>query len=598
MDRLWLLIRELRRRHVFRVAGIYIVAAWVVLQVADMAFPGMDVPDTAIRYVWLAVFMGFPLALVFGYRYDITAQGIVRTPPTDADTQIDISLHRTDHVILSLLAAIAVGVIYQLTVQISSSRSDQPVLFTQNTVNPNSIAVLPFGNVSRQASQQIFVDGMHDTLISVLSGISALKVISRTSARRYVDTDKSLIEIGRELGAANIIEGSVLRDGSDVRITVQLIDAASDQLKWSSVYDHQLVNILRLQSELAKAIAAEVEVVLTPGESAYLDSTEQIVPEAYDEYLKGRFHWYQFTPQDLDIALNYFESAIGIDPGYALAYVGYADALSTRGHIGLVPATEVFPRAIELVDKALELDPLLAEAHDLSARIKFAWDFDWLGADRGFRESIRLKPSHADARIVYSQFLGVQERWEESMRQVRAGLTVDPFNKWFRVELGVRLSWTGRYDEALEEYLAIAEDHPNWFMIYRKLWEVHFFRGEPEQALAAAKTFYKLSGAPRLAEIIAGFDGRSDFPAAMQALATEMLANTGDSHVSAVEVARIFAFAGDVGKTLDWLEQAHADRDSGLVYSAANPLFGLVWEHPRYAGLRRKMNLPAQGSDH
>jgi hypothetical protein len=168
MERLRLLVRELRRRHVFRVAGIYIVAAWVVVQVADTAFPGMNVPDAAIRYVWFSAFLGFPLALIFGWRYDITALGIVRTPKTDAVTPVDLALHRTDFVILALLAVVAAGVIYQLTIQISSSRSSEPVEIVQREIEPNSIAVLPLENFSGNPEQAYFVDGMHEALIAGL----------------------------------------------------------------------------------------------------------------------------------------------------------------------------------------------------------------------------------------------------------------------------------------------------------------------------------------------------------------------------------------------------------------------------------------------
>jgi len=588
---------ELRRRKVFRVAGLYVVASWVAVQVASLIFPAINIADVAIRYVWIGVIFTFPLAVMFAWLYDITLDGIVRTPPADDSTDIDLGLRRTDYLILALLVVIGSVMIIQLGGEIQEFKTAPSGPPSTSILNADTIVVLPLENVSNDISQQFFVEGMHDALISVLSGISALKVISRSSARRYVNTDKSLIEIGRDLGAASIIEGSVFRHGDDIRISVQLIDAASGQLKWANSYDRKLREVLRLQSELARSIADEVEVLLTPEESTYLASAEQVVPDAYESYLKGRFHWYRFTQKDLDIAIEYFQSAIDSDPGYALAYVGLADALATQPHIGLMPATEVFPQAIELLKKALELDPLLAEAHDLSARIKFVWDFDWLGADRGFRESIRLKASHPDARIVYSQFLGIQQRWEESLEQVRAGLSLDPFNDWFRVELGERLSWMGQYDEALVEYLRIAEDQPNWYLIHRSLWEIYFYQGELDRALDAAKVYYELKGEARLAEIAAAYDGQTEFPAAMQALATEMLAAKSHSYLNDITLARLFAFSGDIGQTLDWLERAHAHRDSRLVYSAAIPLFALVWDQPRFAELRRKMNLPDPGAD-
>ena len=586
----WLL--ELRRRRVFRVMGMYVVIAWVGIQVASLVFPAIDIPDAALRFVWCGFVLAFPLAMVFAWLYDITPEGITRTPPADSKTVVDVKLRRSDYAILLVLLAVMSAMAFQLSGKIRKFEQQTPTPEIARATDEHTIAVLPLDNVSGDDSQQFFVDGMQEALISTLSRVSALKVISRTSARRFADTDKSLLEISQALGAANIIEGSVFRQGSSIRITIRLINATTDQLIWANIYDRQLEDVLRLQSELARTIAGEVQVLLTPEESVYLASAAQVVPDAYENYLKGRFHWYRFGEKDLELALEYFQSAIEIDPGYALAYVGLADALSTPGHIGLVPSVDVFPEAEQLVGRALELDPLLAEAHDFSARIKFVWNFDWLAADRGFRESIRLKPSYPDARIVYSQFLGIQQRWEESLEQVRAGVSLDPLNSWFRIELGARFGWLGRYDEALDEYLRIAEDQPDWFMIYRYLWEVYFSLGEQNRALESAVKYFELSGQSRHAAALSGYDGDTEFSAAMTALADEMISLSRESHVSEFELARVYAFAGNADRTLAWLERAQANKDSSLVYSTAQPVFAFIWNEPRYAVLREKMNLP------
>jgi TolB-like protein len=577
---------------VFRVTGMYIVAAWVGVQVASLVLPAIDMADAALRYVWFGFILAFPVVLVFAWLYDITPEGIKRTPAAGAAADVDLRLRRSDYALLVVLVAVVSAMAFQLSSEMRKFAPDSPGDSAARGLDAHTVAVLPLENVLHDADQQFLVDGMHDALISALSRVGALRVISRTSARRFADSDKSMLEIGRELGAAHLIEGSVARQGGNIRISVRLIEASSEQLTWSNDYDRQLEDVLRLQSELARTIAGEVQVLLTPEESAYLAAAQQVVPEAYENYLKGRFHWYRFGENDLELAWQYFQAAIDLDPGYALAYVGLADALTTPGHIGLVPSIDVFPRGRELAAKALELDPLLAEAHDFSARIRFVWDFDWLGADRGFREAIRLNANYPDARIVYSQFLGIQQRWEESIEQVRTGLSLDPLNDWFRIELGARLGWTGQYDEALAEYLQVAGNQPDWFMIYRYLWEVHYLRGEPYLALEAAVNYLERSGQTGLAGILRGFDGRTEFEAAMRTLAEAMVAQSERQYTSEYELARIFAFAGDIGQTLDWLERAAANRDSQLVYSAAEPIFAPAWDDPRYAALREKMNLP------
>lgn len=591
MSAIWKLVLELRRRRIFRTAGFYIVGAWVFLQVSDLVFPALDISESAIRYVWLGVILVSPLALVFAWFYDISSNGILRTAPADEATDTALRLRRNDYFLLIALLAITMAIGYRISTEIGAMKTAETVGSESVELDENSIVVLPLQNISENETQLYFVDGMHEALIADLSRISALKVISRTSSLQYRDTEKSLHEIGKELGAAKAIEGSVYRVGDEVRITIQLIDTRSDKLSWSGNYERELVDILELQREVGGAIASEIEVLLTSEEQAFLASPRRVDPEAYENYLKGRSHWYKFTPEDLELAAQYFQAALDIDPEYALAYVGYADALATLAHIGQIPPTEAFPRAIGLIGKALEIDDKMAEAHDLAARIKFTWNHDWAGAEQGFRESIRLKPSQPDAHIVYSQFLGITGHKEQAVAEAQKALTLDPLNNWPRLALGSRLAWAGRYDEALESNLQLAADHPDWPAVYRSLSELHYFRGELQDSLAAMAKHYQLSGQPELANFVAGYDGGSDFSAAMQALAGLLADTAAESYVSDFEIARIFAFAGDKDQTLEWLEQAQENRDTQLVYSVAEPLFALVWDDPRYEIIKRELNL-------
>ncbi len=591
MKRLRLLVSELRRRHVFRVAGIYVVAAWVAVQVADTAFPGMDVPEAAIRYVWLAAFLGFPLVLAFGWRYDITALGIERTPPVDAGTQNDSSLHRTDYVILTLLAVIAAGVTYQFTIQISDSRVPAQMEITQKYIKPNSIAVLPLVNLSGDPEQAYFVEGMYEALIADLSRISGLKVISRTSTEQYRGSDKPLPEIGTELGVANVIEGSVFRAGDQVRITVQLIDAQTDNHLWAESYERSLTNVLRLQSNVAREIANQINVTLTPFEDTLLAASAAVDPEAYEFYLKGRFHWYKFTEADLKLALEYFELAIDKDPGYALAYVGFADALATAAHIGLMPTTQVYPAAKQSLARALELDGGLAEAHDLLARIRFAYDWDWNAAERGFRRSISLKPGYPDVHIVYSQFLAITNRWDESMDEVRMGLELDPLNPWFRLELAQRLAWFGHPDEAMEQIRELIKSQPDFWPSYKSLWHIAYGQGKFEEAITAASIYFRQLGENVVVGVLEGEVEDLEYSELMRSAADHLETQSTRPYISHIEHAEMRMHAGDLDKALDRLEQAHAQHESHLVYTIVQPLFRPVWKDERYQNLLREMNL-------
>jgi len=255
------LFQELRRRRVLRLAGAYVVGGWVLLQVADLAMQSLELPDRALGYVWMAVFIGFPVALVFSWRYDITAAGIVRTPPADHDATRDLSLRKPDYLILAALAAVFLAVVYGVFSGVRDiAPGTQSVLLDAQT---SSIAVLPLIDLSEDPGQAYFAAGMQDALLTSLSKITALKVISRTSSER-VDKSLSVPEIGRVLNVANVVEGSVTREGDSIRIIVQLIDTATDEHLWAETYLRKLDSVLSLQGEIARTIAQAIQVRLTP----------------------------------------------------------------------------------------------------------------------------------------------------------------------------------------------------------------------------------------------------------------------------------------------------------------------------------------------
>jgi TolB-like protein len=584
------LIVELRRRRVFRTAGLYVVACWVLLQVADLAFQSLNIPDTALVWVWVAALICFPLALIFGWRYDIVADGIRRTLPLQSGQSEELSLRRSDYLILTALAVVAIVAGFKLIVEIGDVER-RPSSKTVSTVVPaNSIAVLPLDNLSGDPQQEFFVSGMHEALIADLSRISGLKVISRTSTEQYRDSARPLPEIGAELGVAKLIEGSVFRDGDQVRITVQLIDAATDEHLWAESYERDLTNVLRLQSNLARAIADQVKVTLTPYEDILLASSAQVDPVAYELYLKGRFHWYKFTEADLQLALEYFQKAIDKDPNYALAYVGFADALATPAHIGLMPTTKVYPAAKQSLQRALELDKNLAEAHDLRARIDFAYDWDWDAAERGFRRAISLNPGYPDAHVVYSQFLAVTNRWDESLEEVKTGLELDPLNPWYQLEVAQRLAWFGRHDEARDKIGKLIERQPDWWAPHKYLWYIAQEQGQYEEAVTEAGIYFRLLGETAIAELLEQGIREQDYRELMQRAADLLETHSVRPYLSHIDHAQMRMHSGELDRALDHLEEAYAEHESHLVYTIAEPLFRPIWNNERYKKLLSNMN--------
>jgi TolB-like protein/Tfp pilus assembly protein PilF len=590
MGRLQKVFFELRRREVFRAAGVYIVGSWVVLQVAALAFQSLDVPNNELIWVWFAIIVGFPLALVFAWRYDLTTKGIVRTPVAENEGSDDLSLRATDYAILVSLAAVAVITGAKTFVEVSDVDVGLPGSAIRGEVPPNSVAVLPLENLSGDPQQEYFVIGMQDALIAALTRISGLKVISRSSTGQYRNSPKTELEIGLELGASKIIEGSVLRVKDEVRITVHLFDALANSHVWSDSYQRNLSDILQLQSDVAREIAEQVSVRITPDENEALTETFEVDAKAYELYLKGRFHWYRFGEGDLELALNYFQQAIEQDPYYALAYVGFADALATPAHAGMMPTTKVFPAAKGFVKRALELDPDLAEAHDFLARIHFTYDWDWEAAEREFRRSISLNSGYPDVHVVFSQFLGITNRRDESLREAEIGLSLDPLNPWFRMELAHRLVWLGRYEEAREEISTVIDSQPDIHLAYEILWIVEHQQRRHDEALQAASRYFELIGESGVASILR--EPGADYIEVMKGAAEILESNSARQYVSNVEHARLRVHANEADLAIEHLQEARFQRETALVYTTVDPQFRPLWDDQRYQVLRREMNLP------
>lgn len=333
-------LAELRRRHVIRVGVAYAAVAFVVLQAADLILPALGFPPLALRLLVVFALLGFPVALVLAWALEITPQGFE-----------------------------AAGA----TVTGAAPESVEPK-------RARRVAVLPFTHISPSPDDEYFADGMTEEVISVLSRIRALDVIARTSIMRYKQQAKSVSEIGRELSAGTLVEGSVRKSGDRLRIAVQLIDASTEGHLWTETYDRELTDVFAIQSELALRISEALEAELTREERAALldraDAVRTPDAQAYEAYLRGRFHWYKHTPQGLDGALQHFENAVALDPDYALAHGAIADTWGARTFLGLVAPRDAYPHVKAGVRRALELDDRIAENHDMMGRLRlwFEWD--------------------------------------------------------------------------------------------------------------------------------------------------------------------------------------------------------------------------------
>ncbi|MFQ6005313.1 MAG: hypothetical protein ACE5OQ_07395 [Woeseia sp.] len=589
-------LRELRRRKVFGTTALYIIAAWVILQVADLAFPGLGISEDAIRYVWIGAFLGFPLAVLFGWLYQITPKGITRTVPLGAGEAPDVSLKRTDYVLLSALVAVAGAITLGLLDEIRDVETREPFDTRARQIQPNSIAVLPLENLTGDPEQDYFVDGMHETLTAVMAQISALRVISRTSTDAYKGIARPLPEIARELRVAKIIEGSVLRSGDQVRITVQLIDAKTDEHLWAENYDRDMKDILGLQSEVALEVAERIRVKLTPDEERRLTNTRQVNPETYRAYLKGTFYLNQFTPEGIAKGLAYLHEAVENDPGDPLAYAGLARGYSIIGH-SASPPPDAWARAREAAIKAALLDDESPEAHTALAEIRLYYDWDWAAAADSFQRAIELNPSQDWAHAHYGWYFQLTGDADRAIEEMKKAQQIGPLMPLWSAWLAWLYWGENELDSGLAQAQRSLEFDPEFPWGLHVLGGLYAAKGMYEEALAAHERLRPIM--PNVANwgfaVTYTLMGRRDD--ALQ-VAAELAENPGQKDL--MYLGMIYSSLGNKKEALDWLEAAHEAHVDWFPWIGARAgseftrMLELLSDEPRFQALIAGLDLPVQ----
>jgi TolB-like protein len=566
-------------------AAFYIVAAWVVLQMADLAFPGLAVPDQAIRFVWMGAFLGFPLALIFAWRYDITAEGIARTPAADPAVPADLPLQTSDYLALGGLALVAGVIAYGVLSRIRAVETPTAAMPQERVVYPNSIAVLPLENLSGDPDQAYFAAGMHEALIAGLSRIAALRVTSRTSTRQFASTDLPIPAIGRELGVAMLVEGSVQRSNGAVRINVQAIDAATDEHLWADSFHRDIQDVLTLQNEVASAIAREIQVRLTPGEKNLLSRARRVNPETYELYLKGMFELNKFTPAGVTQGLDFLHEAIRKDPGDPLPYAQLAQGYIRIGH-GPGAPPDAFPKARAAARKALMLDPDLAEAQAALAEAILYYEWDWTAAQRAFERAFELNAHQSVARAHHGYYQLLFGRLEESVAELQHAREIDPLEPLWPAWIGWILLFEERYEEALalaQETLDLDPGYP-WGYYLRGY--AYALQGRHEEAIAAIE---------RAAEITPIFGWGPGYAHAMAGHRDVALRIAGELEMAprpdAWGLAEIYTALGEHDKALDWLETGFEQRRDWIPWIAYNAAYKPLFDEPRFMALLDKLEL-------
>jgi TolB-like protein/DNA-binding SARP family transcriptional activator/Tfp pilus assembly protein PilF len=459
-----------------------------------------------------------------------------------------------------------------------------------------SLVVLPFENLSKDPAQEYFADGMHEAIIDQLGRIGALKkVISRTSALRYRKTDKSVEQIAHELGVDAVVEGSVLSADGGVRITVQLIDGATEKRVWGESYERDLRHVLALQAEVARAIAEEIRVTLSPADHARLAGARVVKPEAYQLYLIGNFKLGQQTESAFREALQNFRQATEIDPAYAAAYAGIAMAYIELGSwASSLPPEAVYQQAKAAAMAALERDSTLAEAHIALARVKQLFEWDWSGAEAEFQRGIALNPNATYAWLTYANYLMSMGRFDQVVTITRRVLERDPLSAFAYIHLGWALEHLGRDGEAFEQYRTLLALAPDWHA-YLRFAEYHVMRGERDEALrnaVKAESLLGPTGPPAWLAQVAYTYARTNRRADAERILRVMRVRAAREYVPPVVPAFIYVGLGDKEKALDFLEQAYQRRDILLIWLKVRKHLDPLRDEPRFQDLMRRMNFP------
>jgi TolB-like protein/Tfp pilus assembly protein PilF len=532
--------------------AIYIVAAWVAVQVASEVFPAFNIPEGAIRYVWVAVLIGFPIAVFFSWKYDLTTSGILRTPAADEDVAAVRSLTRVDYGVLAALGLVILATVFgvgQRLVEVQTETARAP---TTRVIDPYSIAVLPLESLSPNPDDAYFAAGVQDSLITNLSKITALMVTSRTSTLR-VDAQLSVPEIGRQLGVAKVLEGSVLMDGDRVRIIVQLIDAASDLHLWADTFEREVVDIISLQNEVARTIADVIEVRLTPREEVALAKTKPVNPDTYRAYLKGMYQFRQETTEADRRGVEILEGVVRQDPTSALAHAGLAIGYAWIGHSPF--PGNAYPKAKLAADKALQLDPTLAEAHLALGMYKIYYEWDFESGERGLKRAVELNPSLTDAHYHLAWLYEVlgPEWEEESLVAGERTRELDPLSPFMIAWLADQYRDACQYDEALSLAREAIRLDPEFPIGWLTLGWTYADLGEFDEAIDAHR---HLAEKPDASWLI----GTSYAAAGLEDKAREVAVALEQYPGTELPLALIYTRMGEHDSALHWIAEAERVR--------------------------------------
>jgi len=578
---------ELKRRHVYRVAIAYGVVAWLLIQVATQVFPFFELSNFVVRVVVAASVLGFPVALIIAWAFEMTPEGLKRAEDVAPDDYIPRWSTRKFAALVVSVAILATGV--PLVHVLRKKPAFLSRVNATSALAQKSIAVLPLLNESGDPGDEYFSDGLSEELIAALAQIKGLKVIGRSSSFRFKDKKEDSKTIGQKLGVSTLLEGTVRKQGDQVRIVAELVKAADGSELWSRTFDRELKDIFAVQAEIAEAVATSLELTLlgTEDGSAQKASTKSM--EAHNAYLQGHFYFQRRNLEDYRKAVGFFDQAIRFDSDYALAYAERSEAWAWIGDLSSEKKKEAWKAAGSDAEKAIAVDPNLAEAHAALGWVRFFIEWKFAEGLAELRRAQQLSPWNPTANDLLARVVVYFGQFEQAEKMARQSIELDPLAYQARISLARVLFAEGKLDETEAAARKAAELQPTAAGNHRFQVFVAIQRGDGEAALREAR-LEPNEGYRRFELALADYT-RGERRAADEALA-ELIAK--DRDFLAYQIAQVYAWRGENDKAFEWLQVSLDTHDTGTVSLLIDPLLRGLQHDPRYKSLLTKIGLPVR----
>jgi adenylate cyclase len=575
---------ELQRRNVYKVGIAYGVVGWLLIQIATQLFPVFEIPNWGARMVVVIVLLGFPVALVLAWAYELTPEGIQRT-----DDVHPPPAHRTgrklDFIIIGVLLAV---------IAFMAFRYYRPVIFGPKSAAQKSIAILPFIDLSPTKEQDYFSDGITEQIINSLAHVHGLLVVARTTAFSFKNKDMDVREVGRQLHVTHMLEGSVNRGPDKSRVVARLIDVANGFHLWSETYYSTEKDLLSLQSDVARKVASALRIELQLAETTQFAKPPTQDPEAYDLYLRGRYLLNKRTPDSIQKGRVLFEQAVAKDPRFALGHAGIADSYLLLGRIGEISPAEAAREARSEISITLGIDENLAEGYLSRAVLLSEFDWNWLAGEADFQKALELNSNSAIAHHWYARSLAQTGRFEEALKEINAAEKLDPLSPVILTSKAKIFCFAHRYQEAIASGRKAIDLEGNFGPAFSVLAQAYLHNKQYPEGMEAVKKYVEISNQSGWAklELAYAYAAAGD-KAASDQIVSEVTAQPGP--FSPFDMATIRAAWRDPDGAFPWLDKAIAQRSVDVIWLKVDPRLDNLRSDPRFAGVLARLD-PGQQS--